>query len=48
VLESPLSNDILNSGNRDQLKLLQERISADIERARNELREKSGRWKVRR
>lgn len=48
VLESPLSNGILNSGSRDQLKLLQERISADIERARNELREKSGRWKVRR
>jgi hypothetical protein len=48
LLESPLSKDILNSGNRDQLKLLQERISADIERARNELREKSGRWKVRR
>ena len=48
VLESPLSNDILKSGSRDQLKLLQERISADIERARNELREKSGRWKVRR
>ncbi len=48
LLESPLSEDILNSGNRDQLKQLQERISADIERARNELREKSGRWKVRR
>jgi hypothetical protein len=48
LLERPSSNDILNSGNRDQLKSLQERISADIERARNELREKSGRWKVRR
>ena len=32
----------------DPVKSLQERMSADIERARAELREKSGRWKVRR
>jgi chromosome segregation ATPase len=32
----------------DPLKLMQARMSADIERARAELREKSGRWKVRR
>jgi DNA repair exonuclease SbcCD ATPase subunit len=33
---------------KNQLTQLQERMSADIERARAELREKSGRWKVRR
>ncbi len=33
-------------GNREQLYQLQERISADIERARAQLREKSGRWKA--
>ena len=33
---------------QDPLKLLHERMSADIERARAELREKSGRWKLRR
>ncbi len=33
---------------RDPLKTLHERMSADIERARAELREKSGRWKLRR
>lgn len=32
----------------DALKLLHARMTADIERARAELREKSGRWKVRR
>ncbi len=32
----------------DPLKLMQARMSADIERARAELREKSGRWKARR
>jgi len=32
----------------DQLRVLQARMSADIERARAELKEKSGRWKVRR
>jgi chromosome segregation ATPase len=32
----------------DGLKVLQARMSADIERARAELKEKSGRWKVRR
>ena len=32
----------------DPVRSLQERMSADIERARAELREKSGRWKVRR
>jgi len=42
--------DTLSSGgaNKDHMRQLQERISADIERARAELREKSGRWKVRR
>jgi chromosome segregation ATPase len=33
---------------REQIKQMQERMSADIERVRAELREKSGRWKVRR
>jgi chromosome segregation ATPase len=33
---------------REQVKELQERMSAEIERVRAELREKSGRWKVRR
>lgn len=33
---------------QDALKSLHERMSADIERARAELREKSGRWKLRR
>jgi chromosome segregation ATPase len=33
---------------QDPLKLLHKRMSADIERARAELREKSGRWKLRR
>jgi chromosome segregation ATPase len=35
-------------GGREQMRQLQERISADIERARAELREKSGRSKARR
>jgi len=39
--------DLLIEGD-DPVKSLQERMSADIERARAELREKSGRWKVRR
>jgi chromosome segregation ATPase len=45
-----LQGDALASGgaNKDHMRQLQERISADIERARAELREKSGRWKVRR
>jgi hypothetical protein len=40
--------DGLLSGKKNPLTQLQERMSADIERARAELREKSGRWKVRR
>jgi hypothetical protein len=32
----------------EQIAQLHERISADIERVRAELREKSGRWKARR
>jgi chromosome segregation ATPase len=40
--------DSLLEGGKHQLTQLQERMSADIERARAELREKSGRWKVRR
>jgi chromosome segregation ATPase len=40
--------DGLLVGGKNQLTQLQERMSADIERARAELREKSGRWKVRR
>jgi hypothetical protein len=45
-----LQGDAISSGgaNKDQMRQLQERISADIERARAELREKSGRWKARR
>jgi DNA repair exonuclease SbcCD ATPase subunit len=45
-----LQGDASASGgaNKDHMRHLQERISADIERARAELREKSGRWKVRR
>jgi hypothetical protein len=45
-----LQGDAAMSGgaNKDHMRQLQERISADIERARAELREKSGRWKVRR
>lgn len=38
----------MSGGNKEQLRQLQERISADIERARAELREKSGRWRARR
>lgn len=41
------TRDLLVEG-EDPVKSLQERMSADIERARAELREKSGRWKVRR
>jgi hypothetical protein len=40
--------DGLLAGGKNPLTQLQERMSADIERARAELREKSGRWKVRR
>ena len=40
--------DSLLDGGKHQLTQLQERMSADIERARAELREKSGRWKARR
>jgi hypothetical protein len=40
--------DHLFPANKEQLKQLQERMSAEIERARAELREKSSRWKVRR
>jgi DNA repair exonuclease SbcCD ATPase subunit len=40
--------DSLPAGGKNPLTQLQERMSADIERARAELREKSGRWKVRR
>jgi chromosome segregation ATPase len=40
--------DSLLDGAKHQLTQLQERMSADIERARAELREKSGRWKARR
>ena len=45
-----LQGDALSSGgaNKDHVRQLQERFSADIERARPELREKSGRWKARR
>jgi hypothetical protein len=46
------ASDTLTSGDttasKDHMRQLQERISADIERARAELREKSGRWKARR
>jgi hypothetical protein len=40
--------DHLFAANKEQLKQLQERMSAEIERARAELKEKSSRWKVRR
>jgi chromosome segregation ATPase len=40
--------DGLPAGGKNPLTQLQERMSADIERARAELREKSGRWRVRR
>jgi len=46
--EHPEPRDSLLDGAKHQLTQLQERMSADIERARAELREKSGRWKVRR
>lgn len=39
---------LLVEAGKDQMIQLHERISADIERARAELREKSGRWKARR
>ena len=32
---------------KEQLKQLQQRMSAEIERVRAELKEKSGRWKIR-
>jgi hypothetical protein len=35
------------SGDKEQLTKLQERMSSEIERARAQLKEKSGRWKVR-
>jgi len=40
--------DPMLSERQDPLKMLHQRMSADIERARAELREKSGRWKLRR
>jgi DNA repair exonuclease SbcCD ATPase subunit len=40
--------DSLLGGAKNSLTQLQQQMSADIERARAELREKSGRWKVRR
>jgi hypothetical protein len=48
VNESGGSEESSSAGGKDQISQLHERISADIERARAELREKSGRWKVRR
>lgn len=48
VNESGGSEESPSAGGKDQISQLHERISADIERARAELREKSGRWKVRR
>ena len=47
VDEDDGSKDRSLEGGKDQITQLHERISADIERARAELREKSGRWKVR-
>lgn len=44
--EGPKDQILVEDG--DPLKLIHARMSADIERARAELREKSGRWKVRR
>lgn len=46
--ESGASEGNSLASGKDQISQLHERISADIERARAELREKSGRWKVRR
>jgi chromosome segregation ATPase len=46
--EAAEPRDGLPTGGKNPLTQLQERMSADIERARAELREKSGRWKVRR
>jgi chromosome segregation ATPase len=48
VDEDAGSKDRSLEGGKDQITQLHDRISADIERARAELREKSGRWKVRR
>jgi hypothetical protein len=52
ISAAEFASDTLTSGDttasKDHMRQLQERISADIERARAELREKSGRWKARR
>jgi hypothetical protein len=42
-----MSKDRTGGISREQVRQMQERMSADIERVRAELREKSGRWKVR-
>jgi len=46
--DSGAREQVLVEAGKDQIAQLHERISADIERARAELREKSGRWKARR
>jgi len=44
---NPGEQSISRDAEKEQLKQLQQRMSAEIERVRAELREKSGRWKVR-
>ena len=50
TVESPRNSgepSISRDAEKEQMKQLQQRMSADIERVRAELKEKSGRWKVR-
>jgi chromosome segregation ATPase len=47
-IDAGAKDRLLVEAGKDQITHLHERISADIERARAELREKSGRWKARR
>jgi len=44
---NPGEQSLSRDAEKEQLKQLQQRMSADIERVRAELKEKSGRWKVR-
>ena len=49
TVESPRNSgepNIPRDAEKEQLKQLQQRMAAEIERVRAELKEKSGRWKV--
>jgi len=44
---NPGEQSLSGDAEKEQMKQLQQRMSAEIERVRAELKEKSGRWKVR-